>query len=235
MTIDTLAFVGAAGGVGTTRLTLECATLLAEENRDVAILDAAYATQGLADRTPGRIDPDITALCLEEEPLETALVDRDIEGGGRLAVCPAHAPFERLARAKTPEAAETFERKIEEATRSFDHVLLDVPPVGANQAIAAATAADAVAVVCDAARTEDAVPRTKDRLADIGASDSTTVVTRTERHPDAEATVPTLDGECPAVTVDTEARRAISTLLERTAGVDIAVEGGDGLRERLPI
>ncbi|WP_178918301.1 AAA family ATPase [Natronomonas gomsonensis] len=235
MTTDTLAFVGAAGGVGTTRLTLECGTLLAGEGHDVAILDAAYATQGLADRTPGRIDPDMTALCLEEPPLETALVDRDIEGAGRLAACPARAPFERLARAKTPEAAEAFERKVDEATRSFDHVLLDTPPVGANQAIAAATTADAVAVVCDAARTEDAVPRMWDRLADIGVDDSTTVVTRTKDHPDAAATVPTFDAEYPAVTVDVEARSAIAAVLEETVGVDIEIDDGDGLRERLPI
>lgn len=235
MTTDTLAFVGAAGGVGTTRLTLECGTLLAGEGRDVAILDAAYATQGLADRTPGRIDPDMTALCLEEVPLETALVDRNIDGAGRLAVCPAQAPFERLARAKTPEAAEAFERKIDEATRSFDHVLVDTPPVGANQAIAAATAADTVAVVCDAARTEDAVPRMWDRLADIGVEDSTTVVTRTESHPDAEETVPTFEVDYPAVTVDAKVRSAIAAVLDETVGVDIEIEDEAGFRERLPI
>lgn len=235
MTTDTFAFVGAAGGVGTTRLTLECATLLAGEGRDVAILDAAYATQGLADETPGRIDPDMTAVCLDESPLETALIDRDIEGGGRLAVCPAHAPFERLARAKAPEAAETFERKIGEAARSFDHVLLDTPPVGANQAVAAATAADAVGVVCDASRVEDAVPRMWDRLADIGVDDATTIVTKTERHPDADATVPTFDAEYPVVATDDDARSEVATVLEKTVGVDIEVEEEEGLRKRLPV
>ena len=75
---DTLALVGAAGGAGTTRLALESATLLAREGRDVALLDAAYATQGLADHTPGRIDPDMTALCVDDHRLETGLVDLPI-------------------------------------------------------------------------------------------------------------------------------------------------------------
>lgn len=69
MITKTCAFVGAAGGAGTTRLTLECAALLAREGRDVVVLDAAYGTQGLADRIPGRVDPDMTALCLDDRPL----------------------------------------------------------------------------------------------------------------------------------------------------------------------
>ena len=164
---DSLALVGAAGGVGTTRLTLEAGTLLARDGRDVAVLDAAYATQGLADLTPGRLEPDMTALCLDDTPLETALRDRSLDGAGRLAVCPARAPFERLARAKTPEAAEAFEDRIAEAARAFDHVLVDVPPVAANQAVAAVSAADAVAVVADAARADDAVPRARDRVGTV--------------------------------------------------------------------
>jgi septum site-determining protein MinD len=235
MTIDSLAVVGAAGGVGTTRSTMECATLLASEGHDIAVLDAAYATQGLSDRTPGRIDPDMTAVCIEDRPLEEGLVDRDIEGAGRLAVCPANTPFERLARAKTADAAEIFERKLEEAARSFDHVLVDTPPIAANQSVAAATSAEAVAIVCDAPRAEDAVPRTRDRLADIGVDTSTTVVTRAEQHPDADVTIPTLDAESPAVTKDPETRSVVAAVLETTVGVTIAPEDEGGLREQLPI
>lgn len=173
MPTDTLALVGAAGGAGTTRLTLECATLLARDGRDVAVLDAAYATQGLADHTPGRIDPDMTALCLEDHPLETGLVDRTLEGAGRLAVCPARAPFERLARAKMPAAAETFADHVESAARAFDHVLVDVPPVAANQAVAAATATDAAVLVGDAARAAAVLPRARDRLLDLDVEPTT--------------------------------------------------------------
>jgi Flp pilus assembly CpaE family ATPase len=42
----TAALVGATGGAGTTRLTLETADLLAREGHAVAVFDAAFATQG---------------------------------------------------------------------------------------------------------------------------------------------------------------------------------------------
>jgi len=138
---ESCALVGAAGGVGTTRLSLECAAAVAGAGRDIAVLDAAYGTQGLADHVPGRIDPDMTALCVDDAPLGDGLVDLDVAGAGRLSVCPARAPFERLARAKAPTAAEAFADRIAEATRAFDAVLVDVPPVAANQAVAAVSAA----------------------------------------------------------------------------------------------
>lgn len=235
MPIDTLAVVGAAGGVGTTRLTIESATLLARNGRDVAVLDAAYATQGLADRTPGRIDPDMTALCLEERPLETGLLDLATGGAGRLAVCPARAPFERLARAKGPEAARAFADHVAAAARAFDHVLVDVPPVAANQAVAAVTAADAVALVADDARASDVLPRARDRLLDVGVDPAATVVTRTGSHPDADATVPTMAKEPPAVEDSAEAREHVAGAL--AAAMDLTVEADDapGLGEKLPL
>ena len=230
---DSLALVGAAGGVGTTRLTLEAGTLLARDGRDVAVLDAAYATQGLADLTPGRLEPDMTALCLDDTPLETALRDRSLDGAGRLAVCPARAPFERLARAKTPEAAEAFEDRIAEAARAFDHVLVDVPPVAANQAIAAVTTVDAVAVVADAPRASDAVPRAHDRLVDLGVDPAATVVTRTADHADADATVPTLDGDPPAVEDSEAAREHVGGVLAAAMGLTVDADDAGGLRDRL--
>ncbi len=233
MSLDTYAFVGAAGGVGTTRLTLETATLLAGEGHDVAVLDAAYATQGLADLTSGRLDPDVTALCLDDTPLEQGLVDRDVDGAGRLAVCPARAPFERLARAKSPAAAEAFERRVGEAARAFDHVLVDTPPVAANQAVSAVTAVDGIALVCDAPRAEAAVPRMIDRLSDVGVEPSVTVVTRTDDHPDADVTVPEFDVVPPAVEADDAAVEAVAAVLEETLGVKIEREERGWLRSRL--
>lgn len=231
---ETLAFVGAVGGAGTTRVTLACAELLARDGRDTVILDAAYATQGLADRTRGELDPDMTELCLEETPLEEGLVDRPIDGGGRLAVCPVRAPFSRLANAKTPEAAERFEGRIEEAARRFAHVLIDTPPIAANQAIAAATSVDTVAVVCDADRAESAVPRTADRLADIGVDEFVTVITRTEEHPDADATVPELRTEPPVLGETATAYDAFGSVLEATTGVTVERDSTDGFLSDLP-
>lgn len=234
MVMETCAFVGAAGGVGTTRLTLECATLLAREGRDVAVLDAAYGTQGLADRIPGRVDPDVTALCLDDRPLAEGLVEPDVGGAGRLAVCPARAPFERLARAKAPGAANAFGDRIDEARRTFDHVLVDTPPVAANQAVAAVTGVEQVAVVCDAHRAAAAVPRTRDRLADVGAPDPVTVVTRTDDHLDADVAVPTLDAEWSA-DGDPASHDSIGEVVELAVGVALDVAGDRGFRSKLPV
>lgn len=260
MTTQTAAFVGATGGAGTTRTTLECATLLARDGRDVAVLDAAYGSQGLADRTPGRLETDITRLCLDDDPLATGLVDLEHGGAGRLAVCPARAPFERLARAKTPEAAGALGDRIAEAGRAFDHGLVDTPPIAANQAVAAATTAERVAIVADADRAAAAVPRTRDRLADVGTGADATVVTRTTDHPDADATVPVLADDYPAVgrpdaddgsvaarlgdaaaSAGVGAPRgsggavtdAVADVLAATLDVDIEREPAEGLRSRL--
>lgn len=234
MSAQTVAYVGAAGGAGTTRTTLECATLLARHGRDVAVLDAAFGTQGLADRTNGRIETDVTELCLGDEPLETGLVDRDVDGAGRLAVCPARAPFERLARAKASSAATSFESLIAEAGRAFDHVLVDSPPIASNQAVAAATAGDAVAIVGNADRAPATLPRTRDRLSDVGVEASATVVTRTDEHADADVTVPNLKAELPAVGTDEAVDEALARVVAATLDVEIDVETQDGLRSKVP-
>lgn len=235
MPTQTVAFVGAAGGTGTTRTTLESATLLAGEGRDVALLDAAFGTQGLADETPGRVDPDATALYLGDEPLETGLVDVDVDGAGRLAVCPARAPFERLARAKSPEAAESLETRLTEAARAFDHVLVDTPPIASNPAVAAVDAVETVAVVADAERAAAAVPRMEDRLADVGVVESVTIVTQTDDHPDADATVPVLEADLPAVDADEDTDAAFVEVVDATMDVDVEREAPDGLRARVPL
>ncbi|WP_299235811.1 ParA family protein [Natronomonas sp.] len=232
---ETVAFVGAVGGGGTTRLTLACAELLARSGRDVAVLDAAYGTQGLADRVSGRIDPDMTRLCVDDTPLESGLIERSVtaDSGGRLAVCPARAPFCRVAEAKAPEAAERFGARIDEAARRFGYVLIDTPPIAANQAVAAAAGADLVAVVCDGARAASAVPRTIDRLADIGVDESVTVLTRTTGHPDADVTVPDLGEEPPVVGGET-GRNAVRDVVETTVGVSIERESTEGILPDVP-
>ncbi|ESP88214.1 ParA family protein [Candidatus Halobonum tyrrellensis] len=189
----TVALVGTAGGVGTTRTAVECAAALARAGRDVAVVDAAYGTQGLARFVDGRVEPDATALCLApERPLAEGLSDLGVDTEGRVALAPAHAPFERLAGAKTPDAAQAFERRLAEAADAFDHVLVDTPPVAANQAVAAVTAADRVALVASAdARGADTRRRMADRLADVGAPADLTVSVGGDLDA-AEATVPDL-------------------------------------------
>lgn len=234
------AFVGAVGGAGTTRLTLEIGAVLARDGRDVAVLDASYATQGLADLVAGRIDPDVTSLVLSERPLAEGLVDVDA-GPGRLAVCPASAPFERLARAKRLEAARAFERRLAEASDAFDHVLVDTPPVAANQAVAAVTAADRVTLVApDDERGRDALPRQRDRLADVGVSDPSVLVNRATDPPvDATAAVPTSETTDPESVPacahgDGAFPAAVALAAERVLGVDLDLAlDDDTLLDRL--
>ena len=61
------ALVGATGGAGTTRTAVELATVLARDGARVAVIDTAYATQGLAAYVEGRITTDVTALTLNPD------------------------------------------------------------------------------------------------------------------------------------------------------------------------
>jgi len=177
------AFVGAAGGAGTTRTTIEVASALAAEGRAVAVLDAAFATQGLADYVPGRIDPDVTALVTDATgaDLSTGVYpfDPGREVPGRVDVCPARAPFERIARAKSAAAAQRLEARISTAAERFDHVLVDAPPIASNHAVAAVHAADTVAVITPASRRgAEAVQQCHERLSDVGVDASLVVSVR---------------------------------------------------------
>lgn len=209
MNHTTAALVGATGGAGTTRLAVEFGATLARDGREVAVLDVAFATEGLARHVSGRVDPDLTELLVGDESTDDRLLAEGLREhpvtadlSGRLELGPARAPFERLARAKTAEAAQRFEALLDEAAREFDHVLVDVPPVAANQAVAAVTAADRVAVVAPASeRGVDAVQRTRGRVADVGASVDAVVANRApEDHPVRSADVAVPESE--ATTVD---------------------------------
>lgn len=234
MAAETLAFCGAAGGVGTTRLTLESAVRLARDGREVAVLDAAYATQGMADYLHGDLTPDMTDRCLEDDPLRAGLVDVPDVAPGRVAVCPALAPFERVARAKAPAAASRFEARIDEAAGSFDHVLVDVPPIAANQAVSAAVGSDCAAIVCDAERATDAIPRLRDRFVDLGIEETVSVVTRVDSHPDADVTVPSTDDPFPAVETDESLGDAVADVLDRALSVELDRGDTSGLSAYLP-
>ena len=237
MVPSTTALVGATGGAGTTRSCLELANALATAGDDVAVLDAAYDTQGLARYLPGRLDPDATALVtdasdrglsaglVEYEPdadraaLDTEALPRE----GRIACCPARAPFERLARAKTPAAAEELDRRIGEAATAFDHVLIDTPPLGSNPAVAAATGAERVAVVTPATeRGVDAAQTIRGRLQDVGTgADAVVAVDRAGAgtETDADAVIPQFDTDAPAG-------------LETESGVEALTHAADTVLDR---
>jgi septum site-determining protein MinD len=238
-----VALVGAVGGAGTTRTCLEFGTVLAREGQSVAILDSAYATQGLSDHVSGRIPRDITALVLDDASLAAGLIDFDLPfDSGRLVCCPARAPFERLARAKTPDAAQRFGDLIREALGSFDHVLIDTPPVATNQAIAAVTGVEQVAVVTPTGRRgTDGLARTRDRLTDIGISSTLTIRTHmTDDTPDADAVLPVpavTDPEQTPTTIhgDDPYTVAVAEAVETVFDIDLTVEfDTEGFLSRLP-
>lgn len=241
MGISTLALVGVAGGAGTTRTAVEMAATLGRADRSVAVLDAAFGTQGLATYVSGRITDDMTAVAVDESGFETALYDADYDVPGRVAFCPAHAPFERIARAKAPEAARTVETAIADAAARFDHVLVDVPPVAANQAVAALAAADRRALVAPATqRGVDLLPRQRGRLRDIDAPADAVVATRTDT-----ADVVSVDGadhELPAddpvgpsaLDPHSPLAPAVAAAVSDLLGVDLGLEFEEpGLFDRL--
>ncbi|MDS0220192.1 ParA family protein [Haloarcula sp. S1AR25-5A] len=242
MGVSTLAFVGCTGGAGTTRLTVETAATLARGGRSVAVVDAAFGTQGLATYIGGQLDTDVTAVAVGDAPVDDALFEWDIDADGRVALCPAHAPFERLARAKTAESAQTLERAIEDVAGRFDHVLLDVPPVAANQAVAAVTAAQRRAHVVPASRRgSDLLPRQQGRLRDIGAPASAVIATRVhgengESIEDAAHTVPHIGPDAPrplATDPDTDVAPTVATIAEDLLDVDLGLPfEDDGLFSR---
>jgi cellulose biosynthesis protein BcsQ len=227
----TTALVGTVGGAGTTRTTVELAAALAADGRSVAVVDASFATQGLSRYLRGALDPDVTALVTDaaDAPLGAGLVDLDVGVPGRVACLPADAPFERLARAKAPAAAERFGDRIRAAATEFDAVLVDTPPVAANQAVAAVTAVDRVAVVAPATdRGTDGVQRTRARLADVGAGTDAVIATFGEL-PGADAALPETEAEgVPAcLGGDEPFAEAVAAAAAAATGVSLTVSFGD--------
>ncbi|EMA03765.1 AAA domain-containing protein [Haloarcula vallismortis] len=242
MGVSTLAFVGCTGGAGTTRLTVETAATLARGGRSVAVVDAAFGTQGLATYVDGRLDTDVTAVAVGDAPIDDALFEWDIDADGRVALCPAHAPFERLARAKSAESAQALERAIEAVAGRFDHVLLDVPPIASNQAVAAATTAQRRALVVPAGqRGGDLLPRQQGRLRDIDAPAAAVVATRVHGQngdaiEDAAHTVPHIGPDAPrplAAEPDSDVAPAVAAIAEDLLDVDLGLTfEDDGLFSR---
>ena len=265
MQARTLALVGATGGAGTTRTAVELAALGARDGRDVAVLDAAFTTQGLSEYVAGRIGTDLTTLvtdetgaslsaatspiALEPDGAGNAGADTDVADlPGRADAVPARAPFERVARAKTAEAATKLERRIDEAATSYDAVIVDAAPAGSNEAVAGVTAGDRIAAVFPAtAHGRDALQRLRGRVADVGAAvDRSIAVTRRAERADAEAgddenrdvLLPPTDpavGDAPTTaTGDGAYTRAVAAAFEDAFDTTVGIEFAEsGLVDRL--
>jgi MinD-like ATPase involved in chromosome partitioning or flagellar assembly len=186
----------------------------------------------------------VTALCTDaaEKPVEAGLYDAHLDAPGRVAYCPAFAPFERVARAKTPEAASRFAERVAEAGEAFDHVLLDVPPVAANQSLGAVDVADRVAVVTpDTARGANALPRMVARLRDVDSPATVEIANRGDGSEIERAMVTVPEGPTGAAAAPAVLRngaftvgvgRAVQDVLDVELSVNLADMRPPGLRER---
>lgn len=248
MTLFAVALVGTVGGAGTTRLAVELGAAIARAGDRALVLDLDFDTQGLASRVPGRLSPDSTRLLTDPGiDLPDAVHESDIGAPGTLHLCPAHAPFTRVAEAKTPEAAQRLDDRLTEAREcGYDAIIIDTPPVASNPAVAAVTAADRTALVASPdERGVDAIQRARGRLADVGTAEDTIITTRTtpdESPPDADIAIPeapnTGDGAYVDALGDAPFAQAVAEtaelLFERTLDIDLEPAGRFGsLRQRL--
>ncbi|MFW5916904.1 MAG: ParA family protein [Halorubrum sp.] len=258
MHTTTLALVGATGGAGTTRTAVELAAIGARGGRDVAVVDAAFTTQGLSEHVSGRIGTDLTALITDETGASLSAATYPIGGGddrvvglpGRADAVPARAPFERVARAKTAEAARKLERRIDEAATAYDAVIVDAAPAGSNEAVAAVTAVDRVETVRPAtAHGRDALQRLRGRIADVGGSVDGSIAVRagvgSGRGAQGNGTIEDVDSVLPAVdpaiaaaptaaTGTGDYARTAADAYERAFGTSLGIEFEEpGLVDRL--
>lgn len=237
MTNNVAALVGTAGGVGTSRLTLECGATLARAGWTVACFDAAFATPGLDTYVDGPIDTDLPRLLTGTGQLQAALYEQDLSVPGQLTICPATSPFARTAEAMTARAAERFEEQLAAASLSHDAVLIDTPPIAGNQALAAVNAPARTAIVTtDATRGQDALARTQDVLADVGVTPNLVIANRaTDGVEAADVEIPAVDlgpaREAPAcVPPDTTFAPAVANAVEQLFEVSLDLEFSAGGR-----
>jgi MinD-like ATPase involved in chromosome partitioning or flagellar assembly len=217
---------------------VEVGAVIARSGRDVAIVDAAYETQGLSDYVEGPIEADVTELVTDGAAIDEVVHPVGLETPGQLSLCPTRAPFERLARAKTAAAAEQLEKQVAAIALSHDAVLVDTPPVASNQAVAAVDAADrVVAVTPDTARGADALSRLRGRIDDVGTALDAVVATFADGYVEAaDGRVPRSDTEdATATPVAAEGTGQFTQAVAETAAVvideeiDAAVDDGGRL------
>ena len=227
-----LAVVGAVGGAGATRITVETAALLARDGRDVAVVDADPATQGLAGFVPGRIDPDLARALTDDTPVGAVATDIDLAGSGSVTAYPIHAAYATMAAAATPEAGERFADVLATLRGDHEFVVVDTGPVADNLAVASVTTADRRALVAPGTdRGADGLARVRDRIADVGATTDAVVANRAPL-PDADVTVPAAEDDVTTpICADATGSlpEAIAEVAATTLDVEIDAELAGGL------
>ncbi|QZA89392.1 AAA family ATPase [Salinarchaeum sp. IM2453] len=179
--METAAFTGVVGGVGTTRVAIETAGVLAAQGHAAAVLDVNFSTQGLAgyvdapleaDMMDALIDPSCTkeGICTIEKPVD-----------GKLGVIPAFGPLSKIAEASKTEHAQQLDAVIEQMPPEYDFIIIDTPPVATNPSLAGITAADdIVAITQDTQRGIDGLRRMHERLSDIDVDVDKQIITFTD-------------------------------------------------------
>ena len=142
-----VALTGAAGGAGTTRLSVEAASHLTARGESTVVVDVDFATQGLADYVPEQVTTDVTEALCDRTPLTDVTASLAVDHTPRPRAVPSFAGLSRVAAAMEAGCAKYLGEQLTELADAFDHVLLDTPVPVTNPAIAAVTTADTVAVV----------------------------------------------------------------------------------------
>lgn len=216
----------------------------------------------------GRIGTDLTTLITDEADAPLSAATYPIASGdghaessgagggndapnlpGRADAIPARAPFERVARAKTAEAARKLERRIDEAATSYDAVIVDAAPAGSNEAVAGVTTADRTAAVFPATtHGRDALQRLRGRIADVGAGVDRSIAVAQSVEKEATigggaesdanvrlpATDPAVANAPTAATGDGEHVRAVAAAFEDAFDATVEIEFEEpGLVDRL--
>lgn len=225
-----VAVVGTAGGVGTTRLSVECGATLARDGYDVAVVETAFSTQGLRSYLEGDVTADVTELLTEEASLGDVLYDVATDLSGRLALAPVRAPFERLARAQTAGAAQRLERQLAAASLSHDVVIVDTPPIAGNHAVASVNAAEGIALVTsDTPRGRDGLALMRGRLEDLGETPDVVLRNRATGYLSEGVPIPesevTSAAEAPVcLDPDEEFAPAVADAVETTLDISLGLE-----------
>lgn len=242
MSPRTVAFVGAAGGVGTTRLTVECGATLARTGRNVGIFDSAFHTQGLRDYPDSTGTRDATALATGEATLAETLAMCTPSLSGELALCPATATTNQLTQATSPDAAERFATTIAGASLSRDAVFIDVSPTITPVSRAMLKIADLIVLVTtETPRGARALSRHQQRLRELGHPADCVLFNHADESPPDAIAVPTSTQsdpyDCPTCATpgsDESFARAVTGAVESLFGISIQQsEPSSGLVGRL--
>jgi Flp pilus assembly CpaE family ATPase len=222
-----VACVGATGGVGTTRTAVELARLAAAHDRAPLLVDTAVATQGLARllvETPPR---DLCDALADPEGLALDAIAVELPSG--LVLVPIDAPLCAIAPALRAEAAGALAAAIAEAAADRPLVIIDVPPVATNLAIAGITSADVI-LLLHRVGDREAVRRGRELIADLAGPAPHPVTVGTPAVAELSVPeVPALRGGVPLARPVDDAgyRRALATVAA-TAGLPIPAPADSG-------